>query len=337
MARDDASADLEQLKTWGAPAAVQAMAQLRAVSAPRGQASARSGQRSEFLESLPVGAPVASNTLRALDKALPRAFRSIQARRQVKPERTVATVERTVEGITPWMQSPVSFSAALRIADHPCKWVKATSQMRSPSAPEILPANGALWRALLTKQTDFGKPLVSDLVSTETIHITAEGSTADDGLSGDRRYTYHLVATESGEGMMSLVRDEGWIELRGDRNGTRLRICKRATVLRPVVDPFGALLSIGFSTELWLWASGFFSAAQPARGRGRFRHVLRQDRRQPASSPAARRLRSRANRSRWSCWVEVRPDWPAPGCCRIRRIRRPTSRHGPARMTRPSR
>lgn len=168
-------------------------------------------------------------------------------------------VDVQLKAMTPVLQSPLPFAKALEIADVPRQWPESSPQM-CWVADAPLPANGALWRHSLTKRTDFGTPLVGGLATEETIHITAEGSTAPDGKSGHRRYTHVLDACRTGADLVEVVKDSGWIELRGDDTGIQLQIQKEVTVRRPAGDPFAAILSAGFGAELWLWAMGFFAA-----------------------------------------------------------------------------
>ena len=163
---------------------------------------------------------------------------------------TSPMVDRTVEAITPWLTSSLPFAQALVLADDPQHWCRATPQMTVLKYVR-LENNGSLWRGRLTKQTDFGKPLVTGLVTEETIEITAEGSDGQDG-SGHRRYNFVLVSARNGPidppsyrggptqgpNLLKLVEDVGWIEMSGDADGTQLRIQKRAAISRPVVDDF---------------------------------------------------------------------------------------------------
>jgi uncharacterized protein with NAD-binding domain and iron-sulfur cluster len=166
----------------------------------------------------------------------------------------------TLEGMTPLLTSSLPFREALKIADRPAQWCRATPQMRMVKV-EWLPRNGALWRRKLTKETDLAKPLYSRLCTRETIQITANGDHTPDRMRGHRRYTHVLTKVGRESRLMELREDSGWIELRGDEHGIQLRVYKRVTVLRPVDDPYAPILSAGFSALLWLWASGFIHAA----------------------------------------------------------------------------
>jgi uncharacterized protein with NAD-binding domain and iron-sulfur cluster len=164
------------------------------------------------------------------------------------------------EGVTPVLKSPLPFADALRIADFPAKWASATVQMWPPvpDPVELLPRDGARWRARLRKRTDFGKPLATKLVCDETIEITAYGHGE---TSGSRRYTYFLYASHDKPGYPRVFEDAGWIELSGDESGTQIRIKKRVRVSRPTDEALSQFLAAGFMAELWLWAAGFNQVA----------------------------------------------------------------------------
>lgn len=163
-----------------------------------------------------------------------------------------------VQAVTPWITSCLPFAEALKIAEDPRRWSKATPQMTVVRCHD-LPRNGALWRARLTKRTDFGTPLVTDLVTQETIDITARGFDNGDG-SGYRRYEYVLAYADPDVPLV-VLEDCGWIELSGTAEATQVRIQKTASV-RPLADEgLRAILTAGFSAELWMWATGFFVAS----------------------------------------------------------------------------
>lgn len=164
------------------------------------------------------------------------------------------------EGVTPVLRSPLPFADALRIADFPARWASATVQMWPPvpDPVELLPNDGARWRARLRKRTDFGKPLATKLVCDETIEITAYGHGE---TSGSRRYTYFLYASHDKPGYPRVFEDAGWIELSGDESGTQIRIKKRVRVSRPTDEALSQFLAAGFMAELWLWAAGFNQVA----------------------------------------------------------------------------
>lgn len=164
------------------------------------------------------------------------------------------------EGVTPVLRSPLPFADALRIADFPARWASATVQMWPPvpDPVELLPNDGARWRARLRKRTDFGKPLATKLVCDETIEITACGHGE---TSGSRRYTYFLYASHDKPGYPRVFEDAGWIELSGDESGTQIRIKKRVRVSRPTDEALSQFLAAGFMAELWLWAAGFNQVA----------------------------------------------------------------------------
>jgi uncharacterized protein with NAD-binding domain and iron-sulfur cluster len=171
-----------------------------------------------------------------------------------------ASTALSFEGVTPVLKSPLPFAAALRIADFPARWASATVQMWPPvpDPVELLPHDGARWRARLRKRTDFGKPLATKLVCDETIEITAYGHGE---TSGSRRYTYFLYASHDKPGYPRVFEDAGWIELSGDENGTQIRIKKRVRVSRPTDEALSQFLAAGFMAELWLWAAGFNQVA----------------------------------------------------------------------------
>ena len=188
--------------------------------------------------------------LRVLDRALPPAA----------ADQGAAWVKHTVEAKTPLLTSTLPFAMARSLGDNPEKWASASPQINDVKFTP-LPAKGALWRGRLSKKTDLATPLVTDLVSEETIEITARGEDGAGGLSGRRTYGYTFVSSKTGPGLQTLTDDSGFIHIRGDEHGTVVQIKKRVTVLRPADDPLGKILSIGFSALLWLWATGFLNAA----------------------------------------------------------------------------
>lgn len=171
-----------------------------------------------------------------------------------------ASTALSFEGVTPVLKSPLPFADALEIADFPARWASATVQMWPPvpDPVQLLPHDGARWRARLRKRTDFGKPLATKLVCDETIEITAYGHGE---TSGSRRYTYFLYASHDKPGYPRVFEDSGWIELSGDESGTQIRIKKRVRVSRPTDEALSQFLAAGFMAELWLWAAGFNQVA----------------------------------------------------------------------------
>lgn len=173
-----------------------------------------------------------------------------------------ATVRRTLEAMTPWLQSPEAFASAALRADDRCHWGRAAPQITLQCCKPDLPANGALWRGRLRKRTDLLKPF-DGMATEETIEITAEGHNGPQG-QGWRRYSHFLVDCFAGPKLLHLVDDSGLIELSGNAHGSMLRIRKRVTVLLPLDlnDQFGAAIALGFTTLLWQWAMGFLNLGE---------------------------------------------------------------------------
>lgn len=176
---------------------------------------------------------------------------------------------RVLEGITPLLfDHDVKFAEALAIGDDPSSWWKASVNFAvGPGGKletEPLPRDGALWRARLTKTTDAALPCDTLLCTTETIEITAEGSNSPES-GGYRRYSHFLVDSEETP-EVSLLADDGWIELSGDATGTQIRIYKRIVLSLPADfdEEFGSALSLGFPALLWFWGMGFLSAVKRA-------------------------------------------------------------------------
>ncbi|RDJ93158.1 DNA-binding response regulator, partial [Lacticaseibacillus rhamnosus] len=67
---------------------------------------------------------------------------------------------------------------------------------------------------------------------------------------GYRRYSHFLVHSEEGPGLLKLLDDSGWIELRGTPTSVVLRLYKRVCVLIPrtLDEKFGAALPLALST-----------------------------------------------------------------------------------------
>ena len=167
--------------------------------------------------------------------------------------------ERVVEAQTPWITTELPFAEAIRIADDPPQWVKATPQMTFLGGCS-LKADGALWRYRMAKETDLTKPFKTRLKTRETIDITAEGRNGP-GQSGDRRYSHVLHAAEHDVDLLPIVGDSGLIELSGDSTGCQIRVAKQVIVLWAADDPLTALMEAVLAGELWLWATGFCVAA----------------------------------------------------------------------------
>lgn len=166
-------------------------------------------------------------------------------------------VVRNFSATTPRLQSALPFAEAAARADVPRQWGQATWQIELASDPVPLPRNGALWRARIDKRTSLLKPVSSNLVTRETIEVTADG--ADHDGAGYRRYVHSLVRADREPDHPWLLDDRGWIELCGDASGTQMRIHKDLVVSLPedLDRRFGALLQFGLDGLLWAWAAGF--------------------------------------------------------------------------------
>ncbi len=270
----------QQLAVLQAPLEIQATALLaqfsntrsasdRAVNVVLGISRAAS-QHHQPLALLPE-----METLLRLDQGLPEALRIPRipgleppAAAADAPEATAATgkstrlVRRTLEAMTPWLQSTEAFASAAKRADNRCSWGSAAPQITIRSCLPDLPASGALWRGRLSKRTDLIKPFDGSATE-ETIEITAEGRNGPQG-QGLRRYSHFLVESLAGPGLLQLVEDSGLIELSGNARGSMLRIRKRVTVLLPedFNNDFGPAIELGFSTLLWQWAMGFVNLGE---------------------------------------------------------------------------
>lgn len=256
---------------WGAPAGVQALAQ---ALMPPSQAGDIERATAVWLTvadwasrhtRVPLVPLPEVRQLLALGAALPQDFGPLLQTAAPVAATPGARVRRSFEATTPLIRADGSLAAAASLADDRGQWAIGAPQMKIDTPlPPLLSAEGKLWRGRLSKRTDLLMPLRAGLATHETIEITAEGHDGPDG-SGWRRYEHFLHECTEGPGLLTLLEDSGWIELRGSANRLVLRIHKRVTVLVPeeLDRKFGAALPLALQTLLWFWADGFLKAVVP--------------------------------------------------------------------------
>lgn len=268
---EPAAAPLPSLARWGAQAAVQALAE---ALVPPSQASDVERAAAVWLtvadwasrRTLEPLVPLPEvRQLWTLGADLPQGLGPLLHAEEPVAAPPGARVSRSFEATTPLIRADGSFAAAAQLADDRSKWAIGAPQMTIDSPPPpLLPADGKLWRGRLSKRTDLLLPLKAGLATHETIEIAAEGQDRPND-SGWRRYEHFLHHCDEGPGLLTLLDDSGWIELRGSSRRLVLRIHKRVTVLVPedLDRKFGAVLPLALQTLLWLWADGFLKQVAP--------------------------------------------------------------------------